>query len=88
VTFDEHNLLPNAGLIAPGMLAQCLGIADLVEHHVHMDPHRPGAANPAVKDQTDQPWRAVNGSGQRGSGVSMGPSRLVLINAVRRAEAA
>jgi hypothetical protein len=52
VTFDEHNLVPNAGLIAPAMLAQRLGIADLVQHTVRLDKDRPGAANSGAKAMT------------------------------------
>jgi DDE family transposase len=52
VTFDEHNLLPNAGLIAPGMLTQRLGLPDLVQHTVRLDKNRPGAANCDAKAMT------------------------------------
>ncbi len=37
VTFDEDNLVPNGGLIAPAALAQRLGIAELVQDRVRLD---------------------------------------------------
>lgn len=39
-SFDEDNLVPNAGLLAPAMLAQQLGVAQLVDRFVSL----PGSA--------------------------------------------
>ena len=36
VTFDEDNLVPNAGLLAPALLAQRLGVGELVRQRVHL----------------------------------------------------
>jgi hypothetical protein len=52
VSFDEDNLVPNAGLIAPAMLAQKLGIAESVDRRVRLDRDRPGAANSGAKAAT------------------------------------
>jgi hypothetical protein len=52
VSFDEDNLVPNAGLVAPAMLAQKLGIAELVDRRVRLDRDRPGAANSGAKAAT------------------------------------
>lgn len=52
MTFDEDNLVPNAGLVAPGLLAQRLGVAETVRQRVRLDPGRPGAANSAAKAVT------------------------------------
>jgi hypothetical protein len=49
VAFDEHNLVPNAGLIALAMFTQRLGIADLMQHTMRPDNARPGAANSGAK---------------------------------------
>src|SRR5665811_2218693 len=43
VTFDEDRLIPNAGLVAPALLAQRLGIAGLVDARVKLAAG-PGAA--------------------------------------------
>jgi Transposase DDE domain group 1 len=52
VSFDEDNLVPNAGLIAPAMLAQRLGVARLVDRRVRLDRGRAGAANSGAKALT------------------------------------
>lgn len=52
ITFDEDNLVPNAGLVAPGLLAQRLGIAETVGQRVRLDRDRPGAANSGAKALT------------------------------------
>ena len=52
VTFDEDNLVPNAGLIAPAAMAQRLGVAPLVQARVRLDQARPGAANGGAKALT------------------------------------
>lgn len=44
VSFDETNLVPNAGLIAPAALAQRLGVAELVRQRVRLATDRPGVA--------------------------------------------
>ena len=36
VSFDEDNLVPNAGLVAPASLAARLGIAGLVDRRVRL----------------------------------------------------
>ncbi len=51
VTFDEDRLVPNAGLIAPALLAQRLGIAKLIESRVKLAAG-PGAANGGAKAVT------------------------------------
>jgi len=52
VSFDEDNLVPNAGLIAPAMLTQKLGLCELVDRRVRLDRDRPGAANSGAKAAT------------------------------------
>ena len=52
VSFDEDNLVPNAGLVAPASLAARLGIAGLVDRRVRLRKDRPGAANSGVKALT------------------------------------
>ncbi len=49
-TFDEDNLVSNAGLVAPALLAQRLGIAGLVDAHVRLDGE--AAANSGAKALT------------------------------------
>lgn len=34
VSFDEHRLIPHGGLAVAGLLAQKLGVAELVDEHV------------------------------------------------------
>ena len=51
VSFDEPNLVPNAGLLAPALIAQKLGIAELVDERVDLG-DRPGAANSGAKALT------------------------------------
>ena len=36
VAFDDHRLLANAGLLLPVTLAHCLGVGELVDHHVDL----------------------------------------------------
>jgi hypothetical protein len=50
-SFDEDNLVPNAGLLAPALLAQQLGAAGLVDEGVDLG-DRPGAANGGAKALT------------------------------------
>lgn len=51
-TFDEDNLVPNAGLVAPAALAQKLGIAELVDEYVRLPDGAPGRANAGAKALT------------------------------------
>jgi hypothetical protein len=51
-TFDEDNLVANAGLIAPGALAQKLGVAELVDEHLQLPDHAVGRANGGTKAMT------------------------------------
>jgi hypothetical protein len=51
-TFDEDNLVPNAGLQAPAALAQKLGVAELVEARVKLPADATGRANCGVKAMT------------------------------------
>ena len=44
VSFDEDNLVPNAGLSVPALLAQRLGVPEVVDRSVRL-PAGPGAAN-------------------------------------------
>ena len=34
ISFDDHRLAANVGLLLPGTLAQHLGLRELVDHHV------------------------------------------------------
>ncbi|MDQ3430654.1 MAG: IS1380 family transposase [Actinomycetota bacterium] len=52
VTFDEDNLVPNAGMTLGGVLAQRLAIAATVQRRVRLDRDRPGAANCGAKAVT------------------------------------
>lgn len=51
-TFDEDNLVPNAGLVAPAALAQKLGVAELVDEHVRLPEDAVGGANCGTKAMT------------------------------------
>jgi Transposase DDE domain group 1 len=51
VTFDDPNLVANAGLTLPGTLAQKLGIADIVDERVDLS-GRVGGANCGIKTMT------------------------------------
>ena len=48
VTFDDHRLVANAGLLLPLTLAQHLGLRELVDNHVDLG-DAPGRANPGDK---------------------------------------
>ena len=48
VTFDDHRLVANAGLILPVTLAQHLGLRELVDNHVDLA-DAPGRANAGDK---------------------------------------
>ena len=49
VRFDEQRLVSNAGLLVTATLAQRLGIEELVNESVWLDPRLPGAALPGRK---------------------------------------
>jgi len=51
-TFDEDNLVPNAGLLAPASLAQKLGVAELVDEHVQLPADAVGRASCGTKAMT------------------------------------
>jgi hypothetical protein len=51
-TFDEDNLVANAGLLAPGALAQKLGVAELVDTHLKLPADAVGRANGGTKAMT------------------------------------
>ena len=48
ITFDDHRLVANAGLLLPVTLAQHLGLRELVDSHVDLGA-APGRANPDDK---------------------------------------
>jgi hypothetical protein len=48
-TFDEDNLVANAGLLAPAALAQKLGVAELVDEHLKLPADAVGRANGGAK---------------------------------------
>ena len=51
VTFDDHRLVANAGLLLPVTLAQRLGLSQLVDRHVDLG-RAPGRANTGDKMMT------------------------------------
>src|SRR5680860_1186445 len=51
-TFDEDNLVANAGLLAPAALAQKLGVAELIDERVQLPADAPGRANGGTKAMT------------------------------------
>jgi hypothetical protein len=51
-TFDEDNLVPNAGLVAPAALAQKLGVAELVDELVQLPTDAVGRASCGTKAMT------------------------------------
>ena len=51
-TFDEDNLVANAGLLVPGALAQKLGVAELVDEHLKLPVDAVGRANGGTKAMT------------------------------------
>lgn len=51
-SFDEDNLVANAGLVAPAALAQKLGLAELVDERVHQPAEAAGRANCGTKAAT------------------------------------
>ena len=48
VTFDDHRLVANAGLLLPVTLAHHLGLRELVDHHLDLG-NAPGRANAGDK---------------------------------------
>ena len=51
ITFDDHRLVNNAGLILPATLAQHLGLPQLVDRHLDLG-RAPGRANTGDKIMT------------------------------------
>ena len=51
ITFDDHRLVNNAGLILPATLAQHLGLPQLVDRHLDLG-RAPGRANTGAKLMT------------------------------------
>ena len=51
ITFDDHRLVNNAGLILPATLAQHLGLPQLVDRHLDLG-RAPGRANAGDKMMT------------------------------------
>ena len=51
-TFDEDNLVANAGLVVPGALAQKLGVAELIDEHLKLPADAVGRANGGTKAMT------------------------------------
>ena len=51
ITFDDHRLVNNAGLLLPATLALNLGLRQLVDHHLDLG-RAPGRANPGDKLMT------------------------------------
>ena len=51
ITFDDHRLVANAGLILPATLAQHLGLPELVDRHLDLG-DAPGRANTGDKMMT------------------------------------
>ena len=51
ITFDDHRLVANAGLLLPATLAQHLGLWGLVDHHLDLG-SAPGRANAGDKMMT------------------------------------
>jgi hypothetical protein len=51
VTFDDPNLVANAGLVLPGTLAQRLGVREIIDRRVDLS-GRVGGANCGIKAMT------------------------------------
>ena len=51
ITFDDHRLVNNAGLLLPSILAQHLGMPQLVDRHLDLG-RAPGRANAGDKMMT------------------------------------
>ena len=51
ITFDDHRLVANAGLLLPATLAQHLGLWGLVDHHLDLG-SAPGRSNTGDKMMT------------------------------------
>ena len=54
VSFDDHRLVANAGLLLPATLAQHLGLRELVDHHLDLGVQDTDAGLPR--------WRAATAS--------------------------
>ena len=57
ITFDDHRLVNNAGLLLPATLALNLGLRQLVDHHLDLGGPRPGQR----RRQDDDPDRLCAG---------------------------
>ena len=53
-TFDEDNLVANAGLLAPGALAQKLGVAELIDARLVLPAAPVGRPKGGTKAMTDR----------------------------------
>ena len=51
VAFSDHHSVADAGLVLPAILAEKLGLRDLIDEHVHLG-DAPGAGNVGVKGMT------------------------------------
>ena len=49
ITFDDHRLVANAGLLLPATLAQHLGLGELVDYHLDLG-SAPGAGQHRRQD--------------------------------------
>ena len=58
VAFDDHRLVANAGLLLPAILAQHLGLPQLIDRHLDLG-HAPGRAVTGDKMMTLGPALAV-----------------------------
>ena len=51
VAFSDHHSVADAGLVLPAILAEKLGLRDLIDEHVRLG-DAPGAGNVGVKGMT------------------------------------
>ena len=49
ITFDDRRLVANAGLLLPATLARHLGLPELVQQRLDIDPERTGKAPSAQR---------------------------------------
>ena len=57
VSFDDHRLVANAGLLLPATLAHHLGLRELVDHHLDLAPQRiESMMNTAFPDLRGTQW--------------------------------
>ena len=76
ITFDDHRLVANAGLILPTTLARHLGLPQLVDRHLDLG-NAPGRANTGDKMLTLVVMVAFLLSGAVSHGVD-GPDSITL----------